>query len=212
MCSGLGREGRTIYHSRLFSLGLNLWVQLTVTVRANTHACFAAGVQGWDLKLQCWEKCRVPWAVHCWPHCCSSSSSPSCCCLTATGGSQSTGHLTARDCALCSPLAGCSLSVLSPFHTARLERGEWILVLPTFSSCAHWGWKQRTNSGNESNDGAVRREVGLVLHELGHHHIRRFPGPDVSAPKTDRGPDSCAWALEQTGTMLSAYTGINLFL
>lgn len=43
--------------------------------------------------------------------------------------------------------------------------------------------RARTNSGSESNDGAVRREAGLVLHEIGHHCIRRFPGPDMSAPR-----------------------------
>lgn len=55
--------------------------------------------------------------------------------------------------------------------------------------------RARTNSGSGSNDGAVRREAGLVLHEIGHHCIRRFPGPDMSAPRTDRGPDSCRAAV-----------------
>lgn len=43
--------------------------------------------------------------------------------------------------------------------------------------------RARTNSGSESNGGAVGREAGLVLHEIGHHRVRRFPQPDTSAPR-----------------------------
>lgn len=50
-------------------------------------------------------------------------------------------------CGVCSPLWGCSLLSLSPFHTASLERGEWILMLPTIFSRVHWGWKHKVKLG-----------------------------------------------------------------
>lgn len=50
-------------------------------------------------------------------------------------------------CGVCSPLWGCSLLSLSPFHTASLERGEWILMLPTIFSRVHWGWKHKAKLG-----------------------------------------------------------------
>lgn len=87
---------------------------------------------------------------------------------------------------------------LQPAAVSQPQVG-WILMPPNpfilWSLRLKAESRARTNSGSESNAGAVRKEGGLVLHEIGHHCVRRFPGPDMWPPKTDRGPDSCRAAV-----------------